>query len=249
MRQLTVGTLLVLLSACAAAPIPVAVGGMAPPVAAVDAPLVSARSYLPSTTRLGSLVEHDRPRAFAVLTNPADRNRNVEFCKSFLGALSDAEIVESEGLPVRVVKTYWPITADSGRDDCTWLVANYDFQRGRTLANVYRLPAEGRRFILAVDPSERSFYIDVTRANARVREQVLQQWFELAAATPDQPGTVLTSPSLWSRVKGAFCTHVVPHSEERDIVTSLAPLGIGTVGGAVVDAAGRVLCKEPPATA
>lgn len=226
-----------LIAGCAVKPSPSALPNYSAP-----GNFAAAKNFLTSGKTILSTRLRDRPTAYLIL-DKSNPGRNEKMCKAFslLPSMADARDANPNA---KVVSTWWFLgTAEKSSDDCKWLVKNYGYER----ANAWRsqLPAKPGQYLLAIDQKNRSFYIDLTKANRNQRETAMLRWFQIAnAGSTAGPGIELVSDNMFDQMARGLCgTAIKDVTVERvfDAALDLSPTQGGRI---VIDLAGKFVCER-----
>jgi hypothetical protein len=133
-------------------------------------------------------------------------------------------------------RTYWLLGANSSEaDSCKKLVRNYDYGKANALRSAYGLPTGT---LLAVRfPDNKTFYVDVTKANTNQNRELLMSWYQVASTT-DATGQTVTSDTIAARMHSAVCNENGMVASAINVIKSAAG-----VFGFVVDAGAKEFCR------
>lgn len=191
---------------------------------------IAGRQFLKASESFKITRAKDRPRAYVVLDS-SDLGDNQKICEAFI-KLPLTPVLEDAGYEEEVVTTWWPLATDSPvQQNCNWLVANYDYDRANTIRSIYSVPDASKQSIVAVDPLNRSFLIDLTMANNNQRSQTMRTWFEEAQKTaPDSAWTAIVSNNFFDRLGHSLQELLVQIKALPEILLCSAAGGEQTAG-------------------
>lgn len=164
------------------------------PVGFDDPKLKAVRSILQKNQPTDLIFKTGKPFA-VVLLDDNDAGRNKKICKAYqtlttkkLSALNPAN---------NPVPTFWPVTLSglnqAQQDDlsCQEMLASYDHERAMKIANIFTLPSYSSAYIMAVDGSGKTFYINIDNGSNKQLKTVMSAWFKTAALHGGKDGIEL----------------------------------------------------------
>lgn len=193
------------------------------------------REYLPADQELPTTFSTTLPTAY-LLISPDQKKAGRRMCEAWLGLPTD-KAVKTLNPSAEIAHTYWLLgQASKPTDGCKALVDKYDFAKADLFRTANGLPLGS---LLAVRfPDNRTFYVDLTKANAKQNRQMLLSWY-VVASTTDGASKIVQSDSVAARMQRVIC------QDKTGIVGNVMQAGAGMLGpfGFIVGVGKEELCN------
>jgi len=182
--------------------------------------------------------------AFIILDNN-DPKRNMKICAAFED-LPTSEFVQDVAPSANPVPTFWllkgkDVPEEGPSDRCKKLVAEFDFKRANQLAATFKLPKVSSAYLMAVDGSGKTFFVNINNGSQDQLNGLMRAWFATAANNADKNGIQLQE--WWRSVAKEVCGEQFVKVAAQAILPGWA----GSLMGILVKAGGECKLQKPNA--
>jgi len=183
-----------------------------------------------------------KPLAFIILDNN-DPKRNMKICSAFED-LPTSAFVQDIAPSANPVPTFWllkskEVPEEGAADRCKKLVANFDFKRANQLASTFKLPKVSSAYLMAVDGSGKTFFVNINNGSQEQLNGLMRVWFATAAGNPDKNGIQLQE--WWRSVAKEVCGEDFIKVAAQAILPGWA----GSLMGILVKSSGECKLEKP----